>query len=230
MLDDKKETSTRAEVSNPSISNKLLEFQKRVSAISKDSVNPFFKSKYFDVNTVIDTIKPILNEVGLVVSQPLRIHNDKNVLCTMVLDEQGNALLDSEVIIPEITDIQKFGAALTYLRRYALVSLLLLQGEEDDDGNKVSRPPVKQNPPIRPTETPKTTTEPAVIVSPPPVLNKDVFKEWSEKVKKVKTIEELNGYVENLKYISKSMKAGEVSLLRSEFGKKRAELEGEIII
>jgi hypothetical protein len=123
--------------------NKLLEFQKRVSAISKDSVNPFFKSKYFDVNTVIDTIKPILNEVGLVVTQPLETTEGRNVLVTRVLDD-GKVVLDSGVFLPEITDVQKFGAAITYIRRYALVSLLLLQGEEDDDGN--SSAPQTPNP------------------------------------------------------------------------------------
>lgn len=131
---DKIKDPARDEAFAPSIPNKLLEFQKRVSAISKDSVNPFFKSKYFDVNTVIDTIKPILNEIGLVVMQPLEVRDGKNILITDIWDE-NRLLRNSAVLVPEIADIQKFGAALTYLRRYALVSLLLLQGEEDDDGN-----------------------------------------------------------------------------------------------
>lgn len=143
-LDNKKEPEERQITSSSEtqpeiiITNKLLEFQKRVSAISKDSMNPFFKSKYFDVNTVIDTIKPILNEVGLVVTQPLGFAGERNLLHTQVLDEE-KVVASSSVLVPEIADIQKFGAALTYLRRYALVSLLLLQGEEDDDGNTASK-------------------------------------------------------------------------------------------
>lgn len=120
--------------------DKLLEFQRRVSAISKDSVNPFFKSKYFDVNTVIDTIKPILNEVGLVVTQPFQILEGKNVLRTEVYDE-NKLILSSVILLPDLADVQKFGAAITYFRRYALVSLLLLQGEEDDDANKTQSKP-----------------------------------------------------------------------------------------
>lgn len=125
--------------------NKLLEFQKKVSAISKDSVNPFFKSKYFDVNTVIDTIKPILNEVGLVIIQPLGWYENKTVIKTIILDGE-KVLATSEVELPKIEDVQKMGAAITYYRRYSLVSLLLLQGEEDDDGNKVS---TKQSKPLK---------------------------------------------------------------------------------
>lgn len=128
--------------------NKLLEFQKKVSSISKDSVNPFFKSKYFDVNTVIDTIKPVLNEIGLVVSQPFGVTPDgKNVLRTEVYDD-SKLITSSQIYLPEISDVQKFGAAITYFRRYALVSLLLLEGEEDDDGNsnQVVSPITTQNP------------------------------------------------------------------------------------
>jgi hypothetical protein len=50
---------------------KLLEVQKEVGAIKKDSVNPFFKSKYADINSYIDTVKPILNKHGVVLLQPL---------------------------------------------------------------------------------------------------------------------------------------------------------------
>lgn len=145
-MDNQKEpTAAKPLVHKDSIPNKLLEFQKRVSAISKDSVNPFFKSKYFDVNTVIDTIKPVLNEIGLVVAQPFDDTNGRNTLMTMILDGD-KVLLESRIMLPEIVDVQKFGAAITYFRRYALVSLLLLQGEEDDDGNqttKVSTPAPK---------------------------------------------------------------------------------------
>jgi hypothetical protein len=142
-MESKKTSAASQSLNTNMITDKLLEFQKRVTAISKDSVNPFFKSKYFDVNTVIDTIKPILNEVGLVVSQPLGTQEGRNVLITRVLD--GNqTILDSIVFLPEQPDVQKLGAAITYMRRYALVSLLLLQGGEDDDGNVASKPaPVK---------------------------------------------------------------------------------------
>lgn len=117
--------------------NKLLEFQKRVSAIPKDSTNPFFKSKYFDINTVTGAIRPILNDVGLVMLQPLATFEGKNGIKTIIRD--GNTELVNEFIeIPINPDPQKQGSIITYFRRYALVSLLLLQGEEDDDANSVN--------------------------------------------------------------------------------------------
>ena len=54
-----------------SIYKKLLEVQKEVGAISKDSKNPFFKSKYFDINQLIEHVQPVLNKHGLVLTQPI---------------------------------------------------------------------------------------------------------------------------------------------------------------
>lgn len=117
--------------------NKLLSFQKQVKAISKDSTNPFFKSAYFDINTLLETIKPILNELGLVIIQPLCITTEgKNALRTMIIDsETEKTLVESYIILPDIQDPQKIGSAITYYRRYSLQSLLLLEAEDDDGNN-----------------------------------------------------------------------------------------------
>jgi hypothetical protein len=46
--------------------------------------------------------------------------------------------------LPATEDPQKLGSAITYYRRYAIVTLLGLVTEEDDDGNAASPPPVKK--------------------------------------------------------------------------------------
>lgn len=115
--------------------DKLLEFQKKVGAITKDETNPFFKSKYFDINGLIENIKPILNELGLVLVQPLRMSTEgKNVLTTFLMDGETN-LLESAILLPDNIDPQKMGSAITYYRRYAIQSMLLLQAEDDDANN-----------------------------------------------------------------------------------------------
>jgi len=133
--------------------NKLLEFQKKVGAISKDSTNPFFKSRYFDINKLIEEVKPILNELGLVLLQPLDSIKGKPAIRTIIIDcrdrEVDNSgktinlnsstekILDYITILPENSDPQKMGSIITYYRRYAIQSLLFLQAE-DDDGNIAS--------------------------------------------------------------------------------------------
>ena len=124
---------------------KILLFQKKVEAIKKDSVNPFFKSNYFDINSLLAEVKPILNELGLVISQPLetKYAQDKiyNVLSTDILDATtGESILSSSIMLPDIQDPQKIGSAITYYRRYSLQSLLGLQSD-DDDANVASNKP-----------------------------------------------------------------------------------------
>ena len=50
---------------------RLLTAQAAIGKISKDKENPFFKSKYADINIVLDMIKPILNKEGILFMQPL---------------------------------------------------------------------------------------------------------------------------------------------------------------
>lgn len=114
--------------------NKLLEFQRMVGAISKDETNPFFKSKYFDINGLIEAIKPVLNKLDLVLVQPIVValsSDNKNAIQTLLLDGD-KTILSSTFILPDNIDPQKMGSAITYYRRYAIQSMLLLQAEDDD--------------------------------------------------------------------------------------------------
>ena len=119
---------------------KLLEVQKKIGAISKDSTNPFFKSQYFDINKLIEVLKPVLNEAGLVVMQPLDQIEGKAALRTLVVDAtDGKTLLDYSTVLPVNPDPQKMGAIITYFRRYALQSLFLLQAQDDDAESAITR-------------------------------------------------------------------------------------------
>lgn len=111
---------------------KLLNVQKEVGAISKDSENPFFKSSYFDINGLLTELKPLLNKEGLVVLQPLTNIDGKLALETLVIDEESGDQIKSVCILPENNDPQKLGSAITYFRRYSLQSLFLLQAQDDD--------------------------------------------------------------------------------------------------
>jgi len=116
---------------------KLLKVQMALKPIAKDDVNPHFKNRYFDINTLLAAVKPILSESGLVLVQPL----DKNTLSTNIYDVESGEYLGSSVNLPEMTDPQKMGSVISYFRRYSLVSLLAIEGEEDDDANTASTAP-----------------------------------------------------------------------------------------
>lgn len=119
------------------ILKKLLELQKEVNAIKKDSTNPYFNSAYFDINKLIEVLKPTLNKLGLVIYQPVQLQEGKNCLSTIVVDTESEEKIESSIFLPEGIEPQKMGSAITYLRRYTLQSLLFLQAE-DDDGSSAS--------------------------------------------------------------------------------------------
>ncbi len=119
------------------ILKKVFDLQQEIKAIEKDSENPFFKSNYFDINKLIEVLKPLLNKYKLAIYQPVSYQDGKNILETIVADTESEELIKSSISLPDNLEPQKMGSAITYLRRYSLQSLLFLQAE-DDDGSKAS--------------------------------------------------------------------------------------------
>lgn len=113
----------------------LSNLKKEVGKLSKTETNPFFKSKYFDVNSLIEQVEPLLEKNGLLLLQPIENGLVKSVIYHISTGQK----VESEMLLPIFNDPQKSGSAITYFRRYTLQSLLGLQAE-DDDGNKASQP------------------------------------------------------------------------------------------
>jgi len=122
------------------IAKALVAAQKEMGNAKKDSVNPFFKSKYADLNSVREACMPALNNHGIAVLQP-HIHIDgKNFVKTLLLHESGEYIeCLTEIIYNKINDAQAQGSGISYARRYGLQSLINI-GAEDDDGNKAVEP------------------------------------------------------------------------------------------
>jgi hypothetical protein len=127
-----------------SIYKKLLEVQKEVGAISKDSKNPFFKSKYFDINQLIEHVQPVLNKHGLVLLQPIQDGKVFSKLFDSEAKQGEKVCFESCLQLPELTDPQKLGSCITYYRRYTLASLLGLQAEDDDANLAAKKPEPKK--------------------------------------------------------------------------------------
>lgn len=115
--------------------SKLQKVKAEIGKVSKDSKNPFFKSKYFDINQLLEHVEPLMDKNGLVLLQPI---NDGCVTTEIHCVDSKEKVISS-LTLPNIADPQKIGSAITYYRRYTLASLLGLQAE-DDDGNKASKP------------------------------------------------------------------------------------------
>lgn len=116
-----------------SLSKAQAEFKVAV----KDSSNPFFKSKYATLQSIIEASRPALCKQGLsVVQQVIPHENGYEYLVTMLCHSSGQWLSSSMKIAPTKPDVQSLGSYITYLRRYSYSSLIgVYDGAEDDDGN-----------------------------------------------------------------------------------------------
>jgi len=131
-----------------SIYKKLFEAKKEIGKISKDSTNPFYKSKYFDINQLLEHVEPILQKHGLLLLQPIKA----NEVCSIIYDVEDvkpeTSYVESSIGLTNQTDPQKRGSEITYYRRYTLGSLLGLQAEDDDANGtvKTSTQPKDESP------------------------------------------------------------------------------------
>jgi hypothetical protein len=106
-----------------------------IEAATKGANNPHFKSKYADLGAVIDAIKPALIKHGLFFAQHCRPAEDGVSVETVLYHSAGERESLGTLYVPaNKRDAQGFGSALTYARRYALMTAFGVPAE-DDDGN-----------------------------------------------------------------------------------------------
>lgn len=116
----------------------IADFQRSAPIVLKTANNPFFKSKYADLPAVWHAIKDLMAENGLAVVNMNTIIDGAEYLETRVYHTGGEYLSSTSKLSPVKNDPQSVGSAITYMRRYALMSLLGLVADDDDDGNAAS--------------------------------------------------------------------------------------------
>ena len=116
--------------------------QGKLTHAKKDSANPFFKSKYADLESVWDACRDLLASNGLAVAQFPGTYSDldKSMSLTTILTHNSGEWISQEMSVPVTKpDAQGAGSALTYMRRYALAAVVGVV-QADDDGNAASSP------------------------------------------------------------------------------------------
>lgn len=112
----------------------LSKAQGEMQAAIKDSINPFFKSKYADLGSVWDAARPVLSKNGLCIMQGTEMIGEKIVMVTTLAHSSGQWVKSFLPLNPSKNDSQGVGAAITYLRRYSLSALVGVVCDDDDDG------------------------------------------------------------------------------------------------
>lgn len=154
----------------------LADFQQEVPVIHKDTSG--FNYSYADLPKIFEVINPLLKKHGLGFYQAV----NKGELKTVVFHVESGETLESNTDIPQgvqlnkMNEFQVLGSGITYLRRYALSSLLGLVTDKDTDasGEQVGKRS------ISPENAPKTVEKPKDVqstLSPRQQAEKDIKEE-----------------------------------------------------
>ena len=158
---------------SPSIQNlavALVAAQTDLPKLAKDKENPFFHSKYAGLDTVLPAALKVLSAHGIALLQSVgQDGHGGSTLTTMLMHQSGEWVRDTQPLLLVKNDPQGQGSAITYARRYAVMSMLGLVAEEDDDGNAASRPRAapRPQPPVR-ERTAASQPQSASPAAPPP--------------------------------------------------------------
>ena len=122
----------------------LLAAQKSVGNAKKQATNPHYKSKYANLESVIEAVKDALNDNGITIIQTVgdTIGGTTRVN-TRLLHESGEFIEDTACAPIAKQDAQGVGSAVTYLRRYSLAAICSIT-QEDDDGESTKEPQISK--------------------------------------------------------------------------------------
>lgn len=118
----------------------LSEFQQEVPVIHKGTQG--YGYSYADLPAIFEVINPLLKKHGLGFSQPIMGDTIKTIIFHIESGESIESLTEipSNVTLKGMNDFQVLGSAITYLRRYALSSILGLVTDKDTDAGGQQQP------------------------------------------------------------------------------------------
>jgi len=125
-------------VAHKGIFHALAAAQAQMGKAVKDSTNPAFRSKYADLASVMDACLPALNANGVAVYQPTIDDDTGRYVETILAHESGETIRCRVPLIVQKNDMQGYGSAVTYARRYGLMCMAGI-APEDDDGNAAAK-------------------------------------------------------------------------------------------
>jgi len=117
-------------------------FREKVSAVKKDADNPFYKSKYADLPSILEVIKQPLHDSGLAITHHCKSTESGFSMVTTIGHIESGETIESEFPV-FWNKPQEVWSSMSYARRYNLLALLDIP-TEDDDGQKANEAPRTQ--------------------------------------------------------------------------------------
>lgn len=126
------------------LSRAMLQIQKNLLPALKDATNPFTRSNYATLNSVMESCRDELLTHGIWLTQlpcpaPVELGAGHIGLETRLIHAESGQWISSMAVIPlPKNDPQGMGSAITYARRYSLCAMLGIVTEDDDgEGAKI---------------------------------------------------------------------------------------------
>lgn len=147
--------SSPAKAVHKSIYAALAAAQSEMGPALKEANNPHFRIKYADLGNVMEACLPALNANGIAVVQPPYDDDTGRYVKTIFFHGETGEHIECRVpLIVQKNDMQGYGSAVTYARRYGLMAMAGI-APEDDDGNAAvnaaPKPQQQQKKPKGPT-------------------------------------------------------------------------------
>jgi hypothetical protein len=156
----------------------MLKVQAALQPACKDRENPFTKSTYATLNSIMGSCREALLANSIWLSQyPVPVEPGCMGLVTKLTHAESGQWQSSLLVMPlPKADPQGYGSAMTYGRRYGLAAMVGIVSEDDDDGNaatdtgskrkKGAHPPVMDKEPFPANPSGPSPTHPALASLP----------------------------------------------------------------
>lgn len=199
------------------ITKLLLDFTKAQAefpTLPKDKNG--YNYRYTDLDTVISTIRPILEKYNLGFMQALTtLENGKWAISTRIFSSSGEWIEDTttlpDVSLAKGNAAQNVGAAITYMKRYTLCAMLGISSDEDPDGKpdgnvdfnaRKEQGKAEKREPAGGTDTPEQKAKIKELLATKNANGEEIFKDIKSKVgswRMKRTAEQVIKYLEEEK-------------------------------
>ena len=120
----------------------LAAFQADIKDPMRSGENPHFRSRYVQIDGLLDAVRPVMAQHGLSFIQSTGGDGQAVSVTTMVMHTSGEWIETDALVLKAVkADPQGAGSAITYGRRYSLSAALGVAWDDDDDGNAASGKP-----------------------------------------------------------------------------------------
>ena len=106
--------------------------QSSLETAIKNSSNPFLKNKYADIQEILDKVKSAFHENNYIIVQEGGADQIGEFIDTKLIHTSGNLFNCKIYLQYKKGDMQSLGGAITYARRYGLLSVTGIPVDDDD--------------------------------------------------------------------------------------------------